>query len=114
MRKGCESSKLACATAPLPGAMRCAAHGRCRAPSARLPHAFGCEDWLALKVRTCAELDHALARADAAVTGVYVYIEIVTGRHVSCELVLKLHDAMPAIYRAWAGAEAAAASRTSR
>lgn len=25
-----------------------------------LPHAFGCEDWLTLRVTTCAELDEAM------------------------------------------------------
>lgn len=63
-----------------------------------LPHAFGCEDWLTLKVSTCADLDDALAQARSATTG--VYIEVVTARYASSELALKLHDAMQAIYRA--------------
>jgi len=63
-----------------------------------LPHAFGCDDWLALKVTNCAELDDALSRAQAARTG--VYIEIVTDKYASSELALKLHDAMKAVYRA--------------
>lgn len=65
---------------------------------AELPHAFGCTDWLALRVTTCAELDEALQRARTADTG--VYIEVVTGRYEASELAAKLHDAMQAIYRA--------------
>jgi indolepyruvate decarboxylase len=63
-----------------------------------LPHAFGCENWLALRVTTCEELEAALARARTADTGVYV--EIVTPRYAASELALKLHDAMQAIYAA--------------
>lgn len=63
-----------------------------------LPHALGCEDWLTLRVANCAEFDAALAAARSARTGVYV--EVVTGRYVSSELALKLHDAMQAIYNA--------------
>jgi len=63
-----------------------------------LPHAFGCEDWLALRVTTCAEFDEAMERARTATSG--VYIEVVTDRYASSELALKLHDAMQAIYRA--------------
>ena len=64
----------------------------------QLPQAFGCEDWLTLRVTTCAELDAAMAQARSATTGVYV--EIVTPKYASSELALKLHDAMQAIYRA--------------
>ncbi|MFT3988705.1 alpha-keto acid decarboxylase family protein [Aestuariivirga sp.] len=63
-----------------------------------LPHAFGCEDWMCLRVTTCAELDDAMARARNASTG--VYIEVITDKYVSSPLALKLHDAMQAIYRA--------------
>jgi indolepyruvate decarboxylase len=63
-----------------------------------LPHAFGCEDWLTLRVSTCAELDEAMRRARAADTGVYV--EVVTGRYAVSELAEKLHEAMQAIYEA--------------
>lgn len=63
-----------------------------------LPHAFGCEDWLCLRVTTCAELDDAMVRARASETG--VYIEIVSGRYVASELALKLQTAMQAVYKA--------------
>jgi indolepyruvate decarboxylase len=63
-----------------------------------LPHAFGCENWLALRATTCAELDMALAQARKADTGVYV--EVVTPRYAASELALKLRDAMQAVYRA--------------
>jgi indolepyruvate decarboxylase len=59
-----------------------------------LPHAFGCKDWLTLKVTTCAELDAALASARAAKTG--VYIEVITDTYASSELALKLHETMRA------------------
>jgi indolepyruvate decarboxylase len=62
-----------------------------------LPHAFGCEEWLALRVTNCAEFDAALARARAADTA--VYIEVVTDTYASSDLAMKLHDAMQALYR---------------
>src|SRR5208282_4661429 len=55
---------------------------------AALPAALGCADWLTVKVRTCAELDSALDRAAAALTG--VYIEVITDLNAAPELALRL------------------------
>lgn len=46
---------------------------------AQLPAAFGCKNWLSIKVTTEAELADALKRARAHVDG--VYIELVTGKY---------------------------------
>jgi len=46
---------------------------------AQLPTAFGCEDWLTIKVTTEEELDNALKQARSHQAG--VYIELVTGKY---------------------------------
>ncbi|MEZ2132843.1 MULTISPECIES: alpha-keto acid decarboxylase family protein [unclassified Sinorhizobium] len=63
-----------------------------------LPHAFGCDDWVARRVATCGELDDALEEATEARTGVYV--EVVTDAYAASPLAVKLHDAMQALYKA--------------
>ena len=65
---------------------------------ADLPHAFGCDDWLTMRVTTCGELDAALETASMAQSG--VYIEVVTDAYAASPLSLKLHDAMQALYKA--------------
>jgi indolepyruvate decarboxylase len=46
---------------------------------AQLPAAFGCEDWLVLKITTEEELAHALTAARKHPHG--VYLELVTGKY---------------------------------
>jgi TPP-dependent 2-oxoacid decarboxylase len=61
-----------------------------------LPHALGCNDWLTLRVTTCAELDAALAQASRGSVG--VYIEVVTDKYAASPLALRLHDSMKTLY----------------
>jgi indolepyruvate decarboxylase len=65
---------------------------------AELPHAFGCDDWMAVGVTTCEGLDAALEAAGKAETG--VYIEVVTDAYAASPLSLNLHEAMQALYKA--------------
>ena len=44
-----------------------------------LPKAFGCKDWLAIKVSTIEELEEAMKKAKVHNKG--VYIEVITGRY---------------------------------
>jgi indolepyruvate decarboxylase len=62
----------------------------------KLPEALGCDDWLSARVETCGELDKAIAKAEAAGTG--VYIEVVTGRYVASPLSQKLHESIATLY----------------
>ncbi len=62
----------------------------------KLPEALGCDDWMTAKVETCGELDDAIARAEAAGTG--VYIEVVTGRYVTSPLSQRLHESLETLY----------------
>jgi indolepyruvate decarboxylase len=61
-----------------------------------LPAAFGCRDWLTVRVETCSEFDRALAAAATAKTG--VYIEVVTDAYAASPLAMKLHDAVKTLY----------------
>jgi indolepyruvate decarboxylase len=63
---------------------------------AELPHALGCEDWLTLRVTTCAELDDALGQASRAIGA--VYIEVVTDAYAASPLALKLRDSQKTLY----------------
>lgn len=64
---------------------------------AELPRAFGCDDWLATRVTTCAEFDEALKAAAASNTG--TYIEVVTDAYTASPLAMKLHDAVKTLYK---------------
>jgi len=64
---------------------------------AELPHAFGNDDWLTMRVTTCGEFDSALAAATAARSG--AYIEVVTDAYVASPLAAKLHDAVKTLYK---------------
>lgn len=64
---------------------------------AELPRAFGCDDWLATRVTTCAEFDEALKAAAASDTG--TYIEVVTDAYAASPLAMKLHDAVKTLYK---------------
>jgi indolepyruvate decarboxylase len=61
-----------------------------------LPHALGCDGWLAVRVTTCAELDEALSAADRADAGVYV--EVVTDAYAASPLAMKLHESVKTLY----------------
>ncbi|MGE8191319.1 hypothetical protein ACQKP4_29115, partial [Pseudomonas sp. NPDC086278] len=57
-----------------------------------LPHAMGCDGWYTAKVKTCGELEIALAEANRSTSG--VYIEVVTDTYASSELALRLSEAL--------------------
>jgi indolepyruvate decarboxylase len=63
---------------------------------ADLPHAFGCDDWLTVKVADCAKFDEVLAKAGKSATGVYV--EVVTDTYASSPMAMKLHDSVKTLY----------------
>jgi indolepyruvate decarboxylase len=65
---------------------------------AELPHAFGCDDWMTMRVTTCGELDHALQQAQAADSG--VYIEVVTAPYEAPPFALQLHEKVKSLYPA--------------
>lgn len=62
-----------------------------------LPHALGCDNWIAAKVTTCSELDNALDEAGRASSG--VYIEVVTDTYAASPLAAKLHESLSSLYR---------------
>jgi indolepyruvate decarboxylase len=64
---------------------------------ADLPHALGCDGWFTTRVKTCGELDAAMAKAAKANTG--VYIEIITGEYEASPLAKKLHDSIKTLYK---------------
>jgi indolepyruvate decarboxylase len=65
---------------------------------AELAKAFGCDGWFTATVKTCGELDAALATASTCTTG--VYIEVVTDPYAASPLALKLHESFRRLYKA--------------
>ncbi len=65
---------------------------------AELPRAFGCDDWMTMRVKTCGELDKALQLAEKADSG--VYIEVMTDPYEAPPFVLKLRDMVKSLYHA--------------
>jgi len=63
----------------------------------QLPQALGCEGWYTSRVKTCGELDAALAKAQACTTG--AYIEVVTDRDEAPPLATKMHQSTRTLYK---------------
>ncbi|WP_265498283.1 alpha-keto acid decarboxylase family protein [Providencia rustigianii] len=57
---------------------------------AQLPAAFGCHDWLCKKITLCEELEIALEEIESK--GCAAYIEIITDRYESSELLQKMGE----------------------
>lgn len=62
----------------------------------QIPAALGCEGWVCKKVTTCDELDKVLNMIDSADTA--FYIEIVTDRYNSSELLRKMSEFASSLY----------------
>lgn len=62
-----------------------------------LPHAFGCDGWMSVRVTTNGELDAALDAAETVQAG--AYIEVVTDAYAASPLSLKLHEAVKTLYK---------------
>ena len=62
---------------------------------AQLPAALGCDDWYTARVTTCAELDDALAAAEASPSGAYV--EVVTDAYAASPLAEQLGASLKAL-----------------
>lgn len=64
----------------------------------QLPAGLGCRDWFTARVTTCEALDEAIRHAEAGDCG--AYIEVVTDKYVTSELLEKMHGALTSLYSA--------------
>ncbi|MEH2513642.1 indolepyruvate decarboxylase [Nitrobacteraceae bacterium AZCC 1564] len=64
---------------------------------AELPRVLGCEDWMAMRVTTCGELDKAMQLAERAESG--VYIEVMTAPYETPPFPLQLRERVKSMER---------------
>jgi indolepyruvate decarboxylase len=62
----------------------------------KLPEAFGCKDWLAIKVMTNGELKEVFKKVDECDCG--VYIEVCMDKMAASELAMRIHDSIKNLY----------------
>jgi indolepyruvate decarboxylase len=61
-----------------------------------LPEAFGCKNWLSVKVATNGELAEVFKKIEGCDCG--VYIEVCMDKMAASELAMKIHDSIKSLY----------------